>query len=138
VAVDSYDRALWVQSGEELREEMERYFHGRPQAVRVRIMGVGKGDARATVTASVTYSDGSEAHVPVAVTKGDPAWLGFSWLVVRRAGREGEPSDRPREASGVRGDKMLEACCILNGGGAWITRAGSFPALSHSPKGFTP
>jgi hypothetical protein len=82
VAVDGYDRALWVQDGEELREEMEQNFHGRPQAVRVRIVGVEKGDARATVTASVTYSDGSEAHVPVVVTKGEPAWL-VDWPATR-------------------------------------------------------
>jgi len=29
----------------------------------------------ATVTALVGYADGTEAHVLVVVTKGDPAWL---------------------------------------------------------------
>jgi hypothetical protein len=83
-ATDTYDRALYVHDGEQLREEMECFHAGRPRAVRVRIVDVqGGGDDTATVTASVTYSDGSGRHVPVVVTKGDPAWL-VDWRATRR------------------------------------------------------
>jgi hypothetical protein len=74
---------LWVQDGENVREEMDRHFAGKPQAVQVRIVGVEKGgDGQVTVTAAVSYADGTEAHVPVVVTKCEPAWL-VDWPATR-------------------------------------------------------
>jgi hypothetical protein len=76
VPLDAYDRALWVHDGPELRGEMERYFAGKPRAVRIRIVNVeAASDDSATVTARIGYADGTEGTVKVVVRKGDPAWL---------------------------------------------------------------
>jgi hypothetical protein len=82
VPIDPYDRALWVHDGPELREEMERYFAGRPRAVRIRIADVEKGDGRAVLTVLVAYADGSVGTRPVVVTKGEPACL-VDWPATR-------------------------------------------------------
>jgi hypothetical protein len=73
---------LWVHDGEELREEMERFYAGRPRAERVRIVDVEGGEASAVVTAQVGYADGTERRVRVALRKGEPAWL-VDWPATR-------------------------------------------------------
>jgi hypothetical protein len=82
-ALDSYYRALYVHDGEELREEMGRYFRGKPRAPRVLIVNVeAEGESVATATARVGYTDGTEGRVKVVVRKGDPAWL-VDWPATR-------------------------------------------------------
>ena len=62
---------------------MGRHFAGRPrvESVRVDAVEAEAGDA-ATVTALVSYADGTERRVPVAVRKGDLAWL-VDWPATR-------------------------------------------------------
>jgi hypothetical protein len=71
-----------VHDGEELREGMGQYFRDRPRVERLRIVDVEKDGDAATITAVVGYSDGTEAHLLVAVRKGDPAWL-VDWPATR-------------------------------------------------------
>jgi hypothetical protein len=68
-STDPYGRALWVHDGPELREEMQRYFADQPLGARVRIVDVEKDGAAATVTALVSYADGTERRVPIVVRK---------------------------------------------------------------------
>ena len=82
-AEEEYDWALYVHDGAEPRDDMARHFAGRPrvESVRVDAVEAEAGDA-ATVTALVSYADGTERRVPVAVRKGDLAWL-VDWPATR-------------------------------------------------------
>ena len=85
-AEDDYDRASYVHDGESYREEMGRYFAGRPRVESVRVDAVeAEGDGLATVTARVSYADGTAGVVRVVVTKGEPAWL-VDWPATRALG----------------------------------------------------
>ena len=85
-AADEYESAGYVHDGGDFREEMGRHFAGRPrvESVRVDAVEAEAGDA-ATVTALVSYADGTERRVPVAVRKGDLAWL-VDWPATRALG----------------------------------------------------
>jgi hypothetical protein len=65
---------------------MGRYFAGRPrvESVRVDAVEAETGEA-ATVTARVSYADGTAGVVKVVVTKGEPAWL-VDWPATRALG----------------------------------------------------
>jgi len=72
-----------VHDGEDLRDEMRRYFAGKPLAYRVRVVDVRlERDGAAVVIAVVVYGDGAERRVSVAVRKCDPAWL-VDWPATR-------------------------------------------------------
>jgi hypothetical protein len=76
MAANDYDRASYVHDGDEIREDMARYFAGRPRAERVRVVEVeAPDDDSAVVTAGVSYADGTAGEVKVVVRKGEPAWL---------------------------------------------------------------
>ena len=74
-ATDSWERAQWVEDGPALREEIEQRFAGRPRAQLVRVEAVEGDETSAVVTARVSYPDGTERRVRLALTKGEPAWL---------------------------------------------------------------
>jgi len=61
---------------------MEWYFRDRPRAERLRIMEAQADCGTTTVTALVSYPDGTERRVPIAVRKCDPAWL-VDWPATR-------------------------------------------------------
>jgi hypothetical protein len=82
-AANDYEWAGYVHDGESYREEMERHFAGRPPVASVRVDAADAeaGDA-ATVTALVSYADGTAGVVQVAQRKGGPAWL-VDWPATR-------------------------------------------------------
>ena len=62
---------------------MGRHFAGRPPVARVRVDAVEAEAGNATtVTAPVSYADGTAGVVKVVVRKGDPAWL-VDWPATR-------------------------------------------------------
>jgi hypothetical protein len=83
-AADDYDRASYVHDGESYREEMGRYFAGRPRVESVRVDAVEAEPCdAATVTARVSYANGTAGVVKVVLRKGDPAWL-VDWPATRQ------------------------------------------------------
>jgi hypothetical protein len=82
-ATNDYERASYVHDSDKFREEMGRHFAGRPPVARVRVDAVEAEAGNATtVTAPVSYADGTAGVVKVVVRKGDPAWL-VDWPATR-------------------------------------------------------
>jgi hypothetical protein len=62
---------------------MGRHFAGRPRVESVRVDAVeAEAGNAATLTARVTFADGTAGVVKVVVRKGDPAWL-VDWPATR-------------------------------------------------------
>ena len=86
MAADDYDRASYGHGGEYCREDMARQFAGRPRVESVRVDAVEAEPCdAATVTARVSYANGTAGVVKVVLRKGEPAWL-VDWPATRALG----------------------------------------------------
>jgi hypothetical protein len=74
-ATDPAERARCVQGGEELRDEMARYYADRPPVRDVRIEAAKLRDARNAVVVAVVNPGDGERRVVLSLTKCDQAWL---------------------------------------------------------------
>jgi hypothetical protein len=118
---------LWVCDGPELCEEMEAYFRHKPRAEGCCIVDVVADGASTLLTTTVSYADGAERLVKVALRKCDPAWL-VDWPATRALGECAGSPGGPSASPAVRGSLGLPSA---RRGGRRRARSGG----AHTPPG---
>jgi hypothetical protein len=85
-ATDPAERARCVEGGEELRDEMAKYYADRPPVQAVRVEAAKLRNDRTAVVVAVLTIGSQERRVVLALTKRNRAWL-VDWKATLSLGK---------------------------------------------------